>query len=81
MERLTASAVTICAECHLPLPLRRPRNPRDARLWRCANCDTLYLRVVDLLASDDLLLNIYPAEVPMSGTPNVKSGCSVSPQA
>jgi len=66
MDRFTESVVTLCAKCNQPLPLRQPRNPSDARPWRCANCGTLYLQVVDLLASDDLLLNIRPGDTTLT---------------
>jgi len=49
-----------CAECGLPIPLRRPREGEVGNSWICTGCGTRYFAVFDDYLPIDMLENVRP---------------------
>ena len=55
---LVAGRIRNCADCGLPLPLRRPRSGDAARSWVCRGCGARYYAILDDECSADVLNNV-----------------------
>jgi CheY-like chemotaxis protein len=51
-----------CAECGLPIPLRRPKPGEPARSWVCCGCGASYHAVFDPDFPHDVLRHVRPAD-------------------
>lgn len=60
--RLLTGRIGNCADCGLPIPLRRPQPGEVASSWVCAGCGSRYFAVLDDDFPPDVISDVRPAE-------------------